>query len=67
MRATVLWMLPLLLSMSACASVGPALRPGCEWAHPIYMIDGDVVPYSETEHEIIKHNEAWAANCPDGE
>lgn len=52
-----------MLSVSGCESVGPATEPGCEWAQPIYVSRDDVLTEG-TARQILRHNETWAANCP---
>lgn len=52
----------ILLSVSACGTNGPALKPGCEWARPIWLSPADVLTPG-TEDQIIAHNETWERVC----
>ncbi len=52
----------LLLSVGACGTSGPAVKPGCEWTSPIYL-DKDDVLTERTERAIIALNEAGEKIC----
>lgn len=62
MKRTLLLIVLTLLLVAACATSGPVLNSGCEWARPIYFDPADVVT-ERTEDAIIKHNEAGERNC----
>lgn len=51
-----------LLSASACAASGSAIKPGCEWAKPIWLSQADVLTEA-TEMSILEHNETWQRIC----
>lgn len=66
-----LMLIPLSLTLAACATTPPApeiitktrtVDTACDWAKPIYVSKKDVLT-DDTAKQIIAHNEAGAARC----
>lgn len=58
---TALLLLTMLLA-SACATSGPAVRPGCEWTKTIWLDPADKLT-RRTEDAILEHNETREKVC----
>ena len=53
-----------LLALAACGgNPGPVVDTACVWVRPIAVGSADVLT-RRTAEEILAHNRAWRANCP---
>ena len=52
----------MVLLASGCATSGAGIKPGCEWARPIYVSNQDELT-DGTARQILEHNEAWERVC----
>jgi hypothetical protein len=54
--------LSLAAAVSACATSGPVINSGCEWAFPIYTSKDDILT-DGTADQILALDEAWKKVC----
>lgn len=50
--------------LSGCVKSGIVTPDECTWSEPfLNYIERGVIPYSDIEYEILKHNESWELFC----